>query len=455
MQTWAIAITFGYAERRGESASGIVLKIYRRNLRLFVYFCCHRRLKGARGKCINQGYSNSIIVSCKSQAGSGNHWEGVSSIQHLARELMQIYGSLSCSSVSTMAIVTSDYASYLQSNQSVGGDPLLSVDDNLHPLFKPLAVVRMSFTALIACVTIFSNGLALSAVMITPRLRVKAYALTTSLTVTNLLLSIVMIEVVVRDVLGVVPCELKEYRQVTQPIKRWIHYAAYVHVSFIAVDRYIAVVHALHYENRVTPKVIRTLILAIWLTAGVLTLPGYLGYMWPDHESCIATKWPKYVVAVETLLYVVSCTIVVVVYARIWKTVMHSELKHQQQQPSLAATATSGTTSQSGRGNVVQHGIRMLWYNRQLIRKHRATRTTMVILSSFVSLFFPFILSGLLVMAGLAIAQPMKLVGLWMCYLEFAINGFIYAIVNRDFRDAFKRMLFCRFNSHLNNVAPA
>jgi len=150
-----------------------------------------------------------------------------------------------------MANVTSVYVSN-QSNQTVGDNALFTTDDDLHPLFKPLAVIRMSFTALIACVTIFSNGLALSAVMITPRLRVKAYALTTSLTVTNLLLSILMIEVVVKDALGVVPCELKEFRLIAKPIRRWIQYAAYVHVSFIAVDRYIAVVHALHYENRVT-----------------------------------------------------------------------------------------------------------------------------------------------------------------------------------------------------------
>jgi len=168
---------------------------------------------------------------------------------------------------------------------------------------------------------------------------------------------------------------------------------------------------------------------------------------------------PQFVTGVETILYAVSSTLVVFVYTRIWKIVMHSEMQHQQQQqqqqPSITAAATSGTTSQSGRGNVEQHGIRTLWYNRQLIRKHRATRTTMVILASFACLFFPYFLSRVFGAARLAISQPMLMVGTWMCYLEFAVNGFIYAIVNRDFRNAFKRMLFCRLDSHGNSVDPS
>ena len=115
----------------------------------------------------------------------------------------------------------------------------------------------------------------------------------------------------------------------------------------------------------------------------MLSLPGYLGFIWPDPATCIATLSPKYETAVEGCLYTVSCTLVVVVYIRIWNEVMHSEVQHQQQQPNLAAATTSGSTSHSGgRGNV-DHGVRMLWHHRRLIRKHRATRTTMVILVSY------------------------------------------------------------------------
>jgi len=133
----------------------------------------------------------------------------------------------------------------------------------------------------------------------------------------------------------------------------------------------------------VTPKVIRNLIVAIWVTAGALSLPGYLGFVWPDPATCIATLWPKFETAVEVCLYAVSCTLVVFVYTRIWNEVMHGEVQQQQlqqQQTNRAAVTTSGTTSQSGRRGNAEHGIRVLWHHRRLIRKQRATRTTMVIL---------------------------------------------------------------------------
>jgi len=103
-------------------------------------------------------------------------------------------------------------------------------------------------------VMLISNALTLRAVWITPRLRVKAYALATSMTASNVVLSISLIDLLVHDILGPMPCDLKLYKAAVRPVERWIAYVAYVHVSVIAVDRYIAVVHSLQYENRVTQR---------------------------------------------------------------------------------------------------------------------------------------------------------------------------------------------------------
>jgi len=198
----------------------------------------------------------------------------------------------------------------------------------------------------------------------------------------------------------------------------------------------------------VTPKVIRNRIVAIWVTAGMITLPCYLGFVWPDPATCIVTLWPKYETAVEVSVYVISCMMVVVVYIRIWNEVMHSEMHYQQQQPNCAAATTS---QNDDRGNV-EHGVRMLWHHRQLIRKHRATRTIMVILVSFVCLFFPYQLTRVLGAAGLQFADLMQLVTSWIALCAFASNAFIYAIFNRDFREGFKRILHRGASG--NSVAP-
>jgi len=145
------------------------------------------------------------------------------------------------------------------SNQSVGADALSTTNtprsDIVHPLYKTLFLVRVSVASVLVSVMFISNVLTLCAVRITPRLRVKAYALTTSLTASNVLLSISLINWLVHETLGgTMPCSLKLYKASVRPVERWIIYATFVHVSVIAVDRYIAVMHPLHYENRVTQR---------------------------------------------------------------------------------------------------------------------------------------------------------------------------------------------------------
>jgi len=102
-----------------------------------------------------------------------------------------------------------------------------------------------------------SNALTLRAVWITPSLRIKAYALTISMVVSNLMLATVVVSWIVRDIISPKPCGLKLYKAALRPIQRWIIYSSYAHVSFIAVDRYIAVKYALQYESRVTQSMSR------------------------------------------------------------------------------------------------------------------------------------------------------------------------------------------------------
>ena len=315
------------------------------------------------------------------------------------------------------------------SNKSVDADvfftTVTSPTDNLNPFYKTLAVLRVSVGCVLNLMMFLSNAATLHAVWSTPQLLVKAYALTTSMTASNLLLSIVLWHFFAYEIFGMTPCSLQLYKAAVRPVERWIIYVSFVHVSAIACDRYIAVMYPLHYENRVTPTVIRNIIIAVWVTAGVLSLPAYLGFIWPDPATCIATLWPMFETVVEISLYLVSSSLVIVVYIRIWKTVMRIELQQQQQ---------------SGRENA-EHSVRTLWQQRQLIPKHRATRTTMVILVSFVCLYFPYILTRLLGLMRMPFAELMSLVTSWIGMMAFASHAFIYAIVNHEFRRAFRRNL--------------
>ena len=207
-----------------------------------------------------------------------------------------------------------------------------------------------------------------------------------------------------------------------------------------------------------TPTVIRNFIVAIWVTAGLLSLPAYLGFIWPDPATCIATFWPKFETVAELSIYIVSSLLAVIVYTRIWTTVMRLELQQQQQQqPRLASAATSGSIAQSG-GENAEYSVRTLWQQRRLIPKHRATRTTMAILASFVCLYFPYMLTRLLGLIGMQFADLMQLMTSWVALMAFTSNAFVYAIFNNEFRRAFRRSLSCLIRCRVANdnvVVPA
>jgi len=65
----------------------------------------------------------------------------------------------------------------------------------------------------------------------------------------------------------------------------------------------------------------------------------------------------------------------------------------------------------------------------------------MAILVSFVCLFFPYQFTRVILAAGLQFADLMLLVTSWIALMAYTTNGFIYAIVNHDFRGAFRRIL--------------
>ena len=150
-----------------------------------------------------------------------------------------------------MASVDATTSNY--SNETISGDESMtpSRTDGLGTHFKTVVITRATVGFVIIGVMLISNVLTLYAVLITPRLRVKAYALTTSMTASYVLLSIMFTDFLVYLTVGGMTCNSEFYKVVIGPVQRWLMYVPYLHVSAIAVDRYIAVKYPLHYENRV------------------------------------------------------------------------------------------------------------------------------------------------------------------------------------------------------------
>jgi hypothetical protein len=116
-----------------------------------------------------------------------------------------------------------------------------------------------------------------------------------------------------------------------------------VHIPAIAFDRFVAILHPLHYEDRMTPVTIGRIIGVLWFVAAATSLPSYVGFATSvvRPQSCIVTFWPMYETVVELSYYVISSSVVAFVYTKIWSIAMRHETQQQQQQPQVSTVSKS------------------------------------------------------------------------------------------------------------------
>jgi hypothetical protein len=211
-----------------------------------------------------------------------------------------------------------------------------------------LASVRLIIMAVAVSMILFGNALTMWAVLTTDRLRVKTYALTTSLAASDFLVGLVYVNYVAHEMLTSTTCGWATYKSAVRPVERLFLYASFVHIPAIAFDRFVAILHPLHYENRMTPATIGRIIAVLWLIAAAASLPSYVGFATSvvRPQSCIVTLWPMFETVVELSLYFIGSSIVLFVYTKIWSTAM----RHETSARSSGRSSRSSTRCPPTRG---------------------------------------------------------------------------------------------------------
>jgi len=118
----------------------------------------------------------------------------------------------------------------------------------------------------------------------------------------------------------------------------------------------------------------------------------------------------------------------------------HHHHPHYHHQASVTATSSSGAGHQTTNANKsLSNRIT------SLKKENKTTQTLSIVVGGFIACWLPFFFLYILVPACSShcnIPESAFAVAFWLGYMNSALNPAIYTIFNKDFRRAFRRILF-------------
>ena len=246
----------------------------------------------------------------------------------------------------------------------------------------------------------------------------------------------------------------------------------------ISLDRYIHIKNPLRYESCVTPNKLFWSLLAIWVLSVLISfVPIQLGWhqmgmddlttttipqnlinntpsnIWmnsantqlpPDYqhpirfqdqsveptdevlpELCTMSLSPQYAVLSSIISFFLPCLVMILIYYQMYRYARHHA---QNIQRTMKPCLNHSPNSQGGKSNSVSD--------------HKAAITLGVIMGTFLFCWTPFFVINIIGSCCSTCIPPIVFSSVtWLGYFNSTLNPIIYSIFNKEFREAFKRVL--------------
>jgi hypothetical protein len=192
-------------------------------------------------------------------------------------------------------------------------------------------IVKSAFLTFFTVLGFIGNGITLATIRSTPKLRTKTYALLSSLTVSDLMTGLTSLWYVGFQLATyvfsenlcsyILPVAVLSFPQ-RVPLG-----ATVTHVGLISIERYIAIVHALHYERLMTDSTIKMMIAFGWilpvcLSSIYLTLIGRINW-----QTCTIVASILQVAITDVCYLVFIIVLIAVLNIRILMTALRQRAK--------------------------------------------------------------------------------------------------------------------------------
>ncbi|XP_038621507.1 5-hydroxytryptamine receptor 1A [Tachyglossus aculeatus] len=341
--------------------------------------------------------------------------------------------------------------------------------------------------ALIAC-SAAGNLCVVAAVALERSLHNVASYLIGSLAATDLLVSVLVLpmaalyQVLGRWTLGQAACDLFISLDVLCCTSSILHLCA------IALDRYWAITDPVAYVHRRTPRRAAALVGLTWLVGFLISIPPVLGWRTPEDrarpDACSISRHPGYTVYSTFGAFYIPLLLMLVLYGRIFRaarfrirrTVRKAEapaggrrgagladtcLDASPPAPCANGALRPGDGGLGGRALLpLPRGgpgpptapapARPAEAKRKaaLARERKTVKTLGIIMGTFILCWLPFFIVALVLpFCEPACPMPGSLGALinWLGYSNSLLNPIIYAYFNKDFQNAFKKIIRCKF----------
>uniref|UniRef100_A0A182VD06 G-protein coupled receptors family 1 profile domain-containing protein n=1 Tax=Anopheles merus TaxID=30066 RepID=A0A182VD06_ANOME len=374
-------------------------------------------------------------------------------------------------------------------------------------------LVLVALFCLLIVITVVGNTLVILSVLTTRRLRTVTNCFVMSLAVADWLVGIfvmppaVIVFVVESWQLGWILCDIWISLDVL------LCTASILSLCAISVDRYLAVTRPLTYSKRRRSKRLALLmIFVVWLVALAITCPPILGWYDQDRRTlqsyeCHYNQNKGYVVFSAMGSFFIPMTVMLYVYSKICcvltsrqnrmtKTeTLYEFLSSNRTTPNVASRGTQSTTrngsnasgmskfsgatfelrpintvqfsasqislSESCASNVTTnatkvrlHGKRIPIRISSLKRETKTAQTLSMVVGGFIACWLPFFVYYLLMpfIPDDSKSDDLMEFLTWLGWINSAINPFIYAFYNVDFRVAFWRLTLRKFFKNKHNL---
>ncbi|XP_066506537.1 trace amine-associated receptor 13c-like [Hoplias malabaricus] len=280
----------------------------------------------------------------------------------------------------------------------------------------------------ISVCTVFLNLLVIISISHFKKLHTPTNLLIVSLAVADLLVGLIVMPVKIMELsdscwyLGKLGCYI-------YPIINFLSLCASLcSLTFIAVDRYIAISDPLHYSIRITVCKMSVLIITGWsfsLFYVIIFLyfnDNFIQSQVRCYGECVLFIKHSWVITDLVLFFITPCSIIIILYTIILKIARH--------QAKAVRAVTNGTSKKQG--DKLSNSS-----------ETKAAKTLGIVIFVYLACWIPIYLSSMSVENLTTVSVVWTVFG-WMMYINSSVNPLIYAIFYSWFRESVKYILSCR-----------